>query len=293
MVDPERASADPLENVIADVVARAVAAWPDVVLDRAVFIRAVSERLRSGDPVGELAAMHTDDLYLACGCMARDPAALAGFEASYGGVIARALASSGTAPGDRADVGQIVRLRLLVAPPDGRAPRLASYSARGSLRSWVRVVATREAARVRPRARREIVGDDDDLAAVLAGEADPELRYLKRRYREEFKRAFQAALDALDHRLRLVIQQHALDGLGIDQLAAIHGVHRSTAARWIQAAHEAVLAGTQRELMQHLRLSESEMASVMRLIASQLDVSLSRALRTRRERDPALVRVRD
>jgi RNA polymerase sigma-70 factor (ECF subfamily) len=268
-----------LEHVLADCLARAAAAWPDVVVGEALFIRAIGERLHSGDPVRDIAAMHIEDLYLACGCTADDPAALAGFETSYGTVIARAIAASGISLAMRADLGQIVRQRLLVAPASGGVPRIATYSARGPLRSWVRVVATREAARMLSRARCDVTGDDSELADMIAGDDDPEIRYFKRLYHEEFKRALHAALDMLDDRLRLVLQQHVLDGLGIDQLAAVHRVHRSTAARWVQTAHHALRSGTQRELTRRLQLSPGELASVMRLIGSQLHVSLSRVLR--------------
>lgn len=59
----------------------------------------------------------------------------------------------------------------------------------------------------------------------------------------------------------------------------LHGVHRATAARWVDAARETVLAGTQRELIRRLRISRSELASVIRLIQSQLELSLLRVLR--------------
>lgn len=101
-------------------------------------------------------------------------------------------------------------------------------------------------------------------------------------YRDEFKRAFHAAVEALDDRERLLLRQHALDGLSIDQLAALHGVHRATAARQVQAARQSVLAATQRELIRRLRLARGELASVMRLIASRLDVTLPLALRRSR-----------
>jgi RNA polymerase sigma-70 factor (ECF subfamily) len=179
---------------------------------------------------------------------------------------------------ERADLGQVVRQRLLVAPASGGEPRIASYAARGALASWVRVVATREAARMLPRARREVSADDDALAGLLAGDDDPEVGYLKRLYRDEFKRAFAAAVDALDDRDRLLLRQHALDGLDLDQLAALHGVHRATIARWIQAARATVRAHTQREMIDRLRLSGDELASVMRMIGSQLEVSLPRVL---------------
>jgi RNA polymerase sigma-70 factor (ECF subfamily) len=56
-------------------------------------------------------------------------------------------------------------------------------------------------------------------------------------------------------------------------------MHRATAARWVDAARAAVLGGTQRELIRHLRLSRSELASVIRVIQSQRDLSLPRVLR--------------
>lgn len=278
-VTPEREIPDDLGPLLAERITRAIGAWPKLIVPEEQFVRAIAERLDVAAPARSLDAMQTDDLYLACGCAAGDPGALAGFEERCSSVIARAIASTGASLSERADLGQVVRQRLLVAPANGGTPRIATYSARGSLQAWVRVVAAREAARMLPRARREVAAGDDELAGLIAGDDDPEVGYLKRLYRAEFKRAFHAAVEALDSRARLLLQQHTLDGLGIDQLATLHGVHRATAARWIEAAREAVLAGTQRELIRCLRLSHGELASVIRLIQSQLDVSLARALR--------------
>jgi RNA polymerase sigma-70 factor (ECF subfamily) len=258
--------------------ARAAAAWLCIeVVDLPRFVRAVAARLDPQDLRRSLDTMRTDDLYLACGCAAGDPAALAAFERQCGPAIAQALATAGASAEERDELGQVIRQRLLVAP-GGAAPRIATYAARGSLAAWVRVVAAREAARMLPRARREVATEDDKLADLIAGDGDPEFGYLKRLYRDEFKRAFHAAVDALGARERLVLRQHALDALTIDQLAALHRVHRATAARWVQAAHAGVLAGTERELMRRLRLTRSELASVMRLIQSRLEISLERVL---------------
>ncbi|HEX3758984.1 MAG TPA: hypothetical protein VHW23_09775, partial [Kofleriaceae bacterium] len=182
-----------LEPLLAERVASASVAWPGAAVDPGRFVRAIAERMAADRPaVRSVEAMQTDDLYLACGCADGDPAALAAFEARCGAVIARAIAASGASRAERDDLGQVVRQRLLVAPAAGGAPRIAGYSARGSLVSWVRVVAAREAARMLPRARRERV--DDDLASVIARDDDPEIGYLKRLYRSEFKRAFHAAV---------------------------------------------------------------------------------------------------
>lgn len=277
-VSPECEIPDELEPLLAARVARAAGMWPNIALPTEQFVRAIAERLSRGAPVGSLEAMHTDDLYLACGCVAGEPAALAGFEELCGGALAAAIASAGVSPSDRADLAQIVRQRLLVAPEGGK-PRIASYSARGSLHAWVRVVATREALRMLSRELREVPAGGHEIETMMASEDDAEVRYLKRLYREEFKAAFHAAVEALDARTRLLLRQHTVDGLGIDQLAVIYAVHRATAARWIQAARQEVFSGTQRELTRRLRLNKAELASVIRLIQSQLDVTLPELLR--------------
>jgi RNA polymerase sigma-70 factor, ECF subfamily len=272
---------DTLEPALVACVDRARAAWPEVRIEPELFITAIARYLPGDrEPAEGLGTLHVEDLYLATACAAGEPAALAAFERTCGPVIAHAIVAAGATSAERADLEQVVRQRLLVAPADDATPRIASYSARGTLGSWVRVVATREAARMLPRARREVSAEDEELATLIVGDDDPEIGYLKRLYRHEFKLAFDAAVHALGDRERLVLRQRVLDGLSIDQLAALHGVHRATAARWVEAARDAVVAATQRELIRRLGLSRDEVASVMRLIRSQLDVSLPRLLGT-------------
>ncbi len=277
--DREVLDEDELGPVLVDVLVRARAQWPDLAYPDELFMRALALRVGPEPALAEaIGKLHVEDLYLACACSAGEPAALLGFEARCGEVIRRAASSVGAIETERDDLAQVVRERLLVAPASGGEPRIVSYSARGSLVAWVRVVATREAARMLPIARREVAAEDDELAQLVAPDADPELGYLKRLYRAEFKQAFQQAVEALPARERLVLRQHVLDGLGIDQLAALHQVHRATAARWIEGARQAILTATQRELVHRLALSRTELTSVIRMISSQLDVSLSRLL---------------
>lgn len=253
-------------------IAAAEAAWPGLALPRAELVAAIEAR--EGD-------VHVTDLYLALACAKNLPGAHAAFEQACGGAIERALASTGATPAERADLGQVIRVRLLVEPASGGPARIATYSGRGALASWVRVVATREAARMLPRARREVSAGDDELAAIVTADDDPETGYLKRLYRHEFKEAFSAAVDELPDEDRLLLRQHALDQLGIDALAKLHGIHRATAARRVAAAKEALLVATQKALIARLGLSKHELASLMRLIQSGLDVSLPRLLRAK------------
>ena len=55
-------------------------------------------------------------------------------------------------------------------------------------------------------------------------------------------------------------------------------MHRSTVARWRADARDKLLAGTRRFFREQVRVSAGEFDSILRLIGSQLDVSLSRLL---------------
>jgi len=258
-----------------DQIAEARAAWPALAIAPERFTAFLASR----DPTGEL---HVSDLYVVCGCVDQLPAAIIAFDQMCLPVIDRAVTSAGATPAEVADLRQVVRARLLVPPASDSGeepPRITSYTGRGSLGSWVRVVATREAQRLLARERRTVAADDDAIAGMIGPDDDPELGYLKRVYRAEFKAAFSDAIAALADRDRLLLQQNALDGLSIDHLATFHKVHRATAARWLEAARKAVLDGTRKKLIDRLQLGRDELESVMRLIASQLDVSLPRLLR--------------
>jgi RNA polymerase sigma-70 factor (ECF subfamily) len=67
---------------------------------------------------------------------------------------------------------------------------------------------------------------------------------------------------------------HSLDGLNLDQIGAVHRVHRATVARWIAAARESLLERTRKGLEEKLQLQGSEFESLMGLVRSQLDLSI-------------------
>ena len=119
---------------------------------------------------------------------------------------------------------------------------------------------------------------DDALLEARAPEDDPELAYMKAAYRAAFKTAFQEALESLEGRERTLLKQQIVDGLGIDELGALYDVHRATAARWVAAAREKLLLRTRRMFMLRARISSDECESIMRMVRSQLDVSLHRRL---------------
>jgi RNA polymerase sigma-70 factor (ECF subfamily) len=108
---------------------------------------------------------------------------------------------------------------------------------------------------------------------------DPETGYLKERYREAFNAAFRGAVAALSGEQRELLRLHFVDGLTLDQLASVAGVHRATIARRIAAAREAVAGEARRLLLAALGASESELESLAGVMRSQIDVTLAGLLR--------------
>ncbi len=273
-----RASAgDDVAVELAEVITRARAEVPEVALDPSAFAGYLAERVTfdsRGRPV--LRSLHAGDLWIAFGCVSGHPGALAVFEVRFVREIRSALRRS-FEPGLAEDAeAQLLEKLVLVA--DDASPRLASYAGRGALLGWLRAAAIR-CAIDRMRARRE-VPVDPHAVGELAGAVDPLLASLKQRYRDEFRGAFADAAEQLTDRERTLLRYRFLDDLSIDEIGTLYRVHRATVARWIAAIRESLFEGTRARLVGRLDLSESEVDSVLRLIDSQLDVSIERVFAT-------------
>jgi RNA polymerase sigma-70 factor (ECF subfamily) len=173
-----------------------------------------------------------------------------------------------------------MRDRLFVAGPDA-APRIASYQGRGDLRSWVRMATTRYLIDVvrAESARPDRPTGDDQLAAVATATDDPELAFLKQRYRTEFRAAFADALAKLEPRDRNILRHRYLDGLEIAELATIYGLHRVSMSRTLSRIRDELLAAIRRAFLSGLGVGQAELDGVMALIQSQLELSLSGLLK--------------
>jgi RNA polymerase sigma-70 factor (ECF subfamily) len=204
------------------------------------------------------------------------PAAIEAFESGYVAEMSRALQRLRLSGDEVTELTQVLRQELLVGQP-GAAPTLASYSGRGSLGAWVRVTATRKGLKTFRRAAAADGGEDELLAKEAPGD-DPELAYLRSLYGDAFRAAFLAAMTGLESRDKNLLRQHFLDGLTIDDLAALHQVHRATAARWIGRARDELLASTRREFARQTNVTPVECESVLRLLQSRLDVTWRRLL---------------
>lgn len=251
---------------------RGKSTWPEVSLDPSCFLARVralaADESLSGGPADE----HAADLYLACACAQGDPSAVQALERAYLSDLSAALRRLGLS----ADAVDDVLARLLeelVVRRDDRAPKIEQYAARSSLKAWLGVVATRMALRHARRDRRKTVLEE--RAAVASTPVlDPELCYFKERYRALFNRAFQRAVNDLTARERNLLRYQYCERMTGDELAALYGVHRATAVRWLTAAREALSQGTRRHFAAEVSLGPRDTDSVLRLVQSQLDFSI-------------------
>jgi RNA polymerase sigma-70 factor (ECF subfamily) len=251
----------------------AQAAWPTVIVEPDAFFSHLARRLGAGACSLEgLSKLRIADLYLACACELGTAGALEAFDARFGREIQAALRRLRLSDADIEETQQLLRARLFL-PRDDARPKIAEYSGRGDLRSWVRVVAVRMGLRAlrQQKARSGASGGGDEaLDGMPAAGDDPEIEYLKRTYGAEFKVALAEGWKALPIRSRLLLRQYFGHGLSVDEIGAVHRVGRSTAARWVTAAREDLVSRTRDGLMQRLAVGRPEVASILRLIESQL-----------------------
>jgi RNA polymerase sigma-70 factor (ECF subfamily) len=259
------------------------AAWPDVRIDAVQLVEFIAQRLAGADLAAALATAPAADLVLAAACAAQEPTAHAAFDAVLSEVDA--AGASTRAPRDLVDdVKQLIRVQLLVAR-DGKPPGIAGYRGKGPLRGWVRITATRELIRHQRKRARE-TPSDRPLDEALGDAGDPLLSQLKAEYRTEFATALREAITELSAEDRTLLRQQIVDQLSIDEIGAAFGVHRATAARWLQRARGALVAATRGRLAVRLKVSVDEIDSVIRLVQSQLDASMIRYLRDSDDDEP-------
>jgi RNA polymerase sigma-70 factor (ECF subfamily) len=235
-------------------------------LDRATFSTLAARQL--GD--GPLHAVRAIDLYLAIACAVGSDQAILAFDRSYLSRLALALVRRGHAPAAVAEVVQAVRVRFLVGKP-GCLPKIAEYNGRGSLAAWLHVAGLRLAISADRKHSKEIEADELTLLAHAAG---PEIDLLRLQFHRELEAAFRATFEAIGPQQRNLLRYHVVEQLGIDRVAALYGIHRATAARWIAHARDALFAGVRRAMQDRLQLSVAELESLFREVRSELEISL-------------------
>lgn len=273
-----RFEADPtLTATLARLRADAVAAYPDLAVDAATFAAELARRLGAAASPEQLAHVRADHVHIAIACAAGELPAVRRFEADFLGEVDAAARRLRARP-DQADEVRGHLCRILFVSEPGRPAALREYSGRGDLRSYLRVIATRELVRVINKGRREVGVADDAYLDLLLPAADPELGYLREHYRADVNAAMRAALAALPDQPRALLRYSLIDGWTVDRIGALYGVHRATAARRLAAAREELGARIRAELAARLAIPLGDVDSIVRLVQSRIEVSLERLL---------------
>jgi RNA polymerase sigma-70 factor (ECF subfamily) len=253
-------------------------AWPELAVTPARLLRALADRVpAAADPCEWLERVHATDVYLAQLCATGDAVALAAFDSAFlpevGAYIARTDSSSELAD----EVRQLIRHRLFVIGDDGGAPRIATYSGRGPLGAWLRMIAVRTVLNLRR--DREAEASTVEKVGHRSPAPDPELDYIKLRYRPVFREVLEASLTELPAPQRNILRLYFIDGLTMAEIGRLYRVHESTIARQMAKIRRDVLATTRRLLVERHELASAEVDSFIALAPSQLDLSLSRILK--------------
>ena len=272
------AAAPDLDARLADLCARGRASSPGLAISDEFFVRHLGTVMAADKTdAPSFDERFIEDLFLACACIARASGAAEAFDARCTPAIRAAVARLAPSEAGRDEIVQKARDVLLVGERES-PPKLTLYLGTGPLSRWAATTGQRlallelRAGRAEGRAR-------DGLAKEPAPPADPELAYLKQQYRGEFEATLARLVAALDDRDRAFLRLSLIEGMSAEKIGKVYGMSRATAQRRIEDVRETIADGMRREMSERLALSGSGVGSVAGLVASPIDVSLSRILR--------------
>lgn len=249
------------------------AAWPAIELTPGTFIAFAGARADTWNANPDRAA----DLYLACACLEKIPAAIAEFLSTFGERIPRYLGRLARNADVVAEVRQTLVTRCIVGD-EGHPPALNGYSATGSLEGWVRATAVREALALNRESER-MTGDVEAALEAQMPWADREISLIKQIYREPVSRAFTAACAKLGAEDRALLRLHYVNGVTTANLATMYSISRATLIRRLADARESLVEGVKTSLHSAVGVAGQDFDSVLRLVHSQIDLRLSVILR--------------
>jgi RNA polymerase sigma-70 factor, ECF subfamily len=229
--------------------------YPGVNLLDGVFAAHLAEKVRAATG----SALRTTELFLACACAHRDAMAIAYLERDTFGEVEAVYRRFPTLGLPLDDVKQRVRETLFLKDP----PAIASYAGTGSLHGWVRAAVLHMLLNVVQRETREEPTDDALFDVMLGSDPSAETAYVKLACRAELEGALAFAMGALADRDRCLLRHAFVDGRSVDEIGAIYGVHRATAARWVAAARVQLVELTRADLVRRLAISETEARSII------------------------------
>ncbi len=166
--------------------------------------------------------------------------------------------------------------RLLIAS-DNAPARIDSYSGRGPLGAWLRVVAKRGWIDIQRGEKRRPTAAEEFAQRALKV-VDPELDFFKFRYARQFNEALEEVLGGLAAEDANLLYLTSVEQVSSDAIAQMRHVSQRTIQRRLSAIREEVLIALRERMRQRLGASDDEIESLLGLVQSQLGVTLHRVL---------------
>jgi RNA polymerase sigma-70 factor, ECF subfamily len=212
------------------------------------------------------------ELELIRACVAGEPAAWQSFEQTLCACLQAGVARVRSEPDFVADVVQELRVALFTGP----TPRALSFTGRGPLSAWLKVVATRAALDRLRSSRRRCARQREAEALAPNSSTGVEGRIDRDRHGSEISAALRLTLQALRPRDRNLLRLRYVSGLNIDAIAVAYGVHRATVARWLAGLHDEIGRSLRRQLERRTGAqSPSELEGTLRALDSRLASALA------------------
>lgn len=256
---------------------RGRATFPNVSLDEETFTRHLARATIRIPDVVSPTALAAEDLYLACACAVGVSGAVNTLVEREGALIRRSIGRVARRSNSE-EIEQALLTELVVGSP-GSPPEIAAYAGRAPLGRWLEVVAQRAALRwLRAERTRE------EIATRAAREPEPsrdtstETTMFRERYSDDFEQALKDALSRAPEQDRAILRLYMLHNVSVEKIGRVLGVSQSTASRWLAKARESVLRDLKSFLKARLEISSVEIESLAGLLASRLDLSISRVL---------------
>jgi RNA polymerase sigma-70 factor, ECF subfamily len=247
--------------------------WPGVELGFEEFAAHCGRVFAPGE--GTDVQAHAADLYLCCACACGVAEANRVFAREGGDVARAAIARIERDPDFVQEVLQELWHKLLVGP----MAKVREYAGRGPWLAWVKVAAARMALdRVRARRGRPEAQLDASTEVAAAQASSPELALIRARHGSALQDALSRAVGGLSVQERNVLRMHVVGACTIDQIGRAYGVHRATAARWLERTRAKIHRAAHRELcVRYPEVTESQFQSLARALGAELELSLFEA----------------
>lgn len=245
----------------------------DIAVDAKAFLDFVAEATLSLELSNEsVEKLRVDHLLLCFAAAHQDTTAIVEVRNAIQNESKRVSARAKLQEADQKELVQQVVEKLLVQ--GANPPGILKYGGRSPLGRWLEATIWRHHLNEYRRRPKE---KPLDLCLIDAlSDAEPEFVPLKAQYSTLFREAFAASVAKLDAESTTALRMTYLNNVNLDGLSKALHVSRATAHRKLVKARENLCQLIESHLVTEGNVPKSQVASLRRLVQSQVDLSISR-----------------